>query len=102
MMAKCDIKRRPTERIKQKETWKEIRYRKWKWLDRILRQDNESIAKKALEWNLRGKKGRTTQNYMAKHSEGGSTASRKELARNKISDQKQDPMASFHKGPMPL
>jgi predicted AAA+ superfamily ATPase len=39
------------ERTKQTETWKEIRYRKWKWTRHILRQDNESIAKKALKWN---------------------------------------------------
>jgi hypothetical protein len=28
--------------------------------------------------------------------------SREELARNKISEQKQEPMVSFHIGPMPL
>jgi hypothetical protein len=27
---------------------------KWKWTGCILRQDNESIAKKAIEWNLQG------------------------------------------------
>jgi hypothetical protein len=27
------------------------RYRKWKQIGHILRQDNESIAKKALKWN---------------------------------------------------
>jgi hypothetical protein len=37
------------ERTKQKKIWKEIRYRKW--IGNILRQDNENIAKKALEWN---------------------------------------------------
>jgi hypothetical protein len=35
-------------RTKQKETWKE-RNQKWKWTDHTLRQDDESIAKKALE-----------------------------------------------------
>jgi hypothetical protein len=41
-------------RTKQKEIWKEIRYRKWKWIGHILRQENKSIAKKALEWNPQG------------------------------------------------
>jgi hypothetical protein len=41
-------------RTKQKEIWKEIRYRKWKWIGYILRQGNESIAKKALELNPQG------------------------------------------------
>jgi hypothetical protein len=40
------------DRTKQKETWKEIRYQKWKWIGHILTQDNESIAKKAFECNL--------------------------------------------------
>jgi hypothetical protein len=35
-------------RTMQKEIWKEIRYRKWKWIGHTLRQENESIAKKAL------------------------------------------------------
>jgi hypothetical protein len=36
-----------------------IRYQKWKWIGHILRQDNESIDKKALEWNLQaGRRGR--------------------------------------------
>jgi ribosome assembly protein YihI (activator of Der GTPase) len=48
------------------------------------------------------RKKRETQEYMAKHSEDGSRTSREELARNKSSEQEQDPMASFHKGPMPL
>jgi hypothetical protein len=39
---------------------------------------------------------------MAKYSEDGSRTSREDLARNKSSEQEQDPMASFHKGPMPL
>jgi hypothetical protein len=34
-------------KTKQKEFWKEIRHRKWKWIGHILRQDNESTAKKA-------------------------------------------------------
>jgi hypothetical protein len=34
------------ERTRQKETWKEIRYQKWKWIGHMLRQDNESIDKK--------------------------------------------------------
>jgi ribosome assembly protein YihI (activator of Der GTPase) len=50
----------------------------------------------------RRKKKRKTQDYMAKHSEDGSRTSREELAGNKSSEQEQDPMASFHKGPMPL
>jgi hypothetical protein len=41
-------------RTKQKEIWKEIRYRKWKSIGRTLRQENESIAKKALQWNPQG------------------------------------------------
>jgi hypothetical protein len=41
-------------RTKQEKIWKEIRYRKWKWVGHILRQENESIAKKALEWNPQG------------------------------------------------
>jgi hypothetical protein len=32
----------------EKKTWKGIRYRKWKWIGYILRQYDESIAKKAL------------------------------------------------------
>jgi hypothetical protein len=48
------------------------------------------------------KEKRKTQDYMVKHSEDGSRTSREELAGNKISEQKQDPMASFHKGYMPL
>jgi ribosome assembly protein YihI (activator of Der GTPase) len=39
---------------------------------------------------------------MAKHSEDGSRTSREELAGNKSSEQEQDPVVSFHKGPMPL
>jgi hypothetical protein len=39
---------------------------------------------------------------MSKHSEDGSRTSREELAGNKISEQKQDLMASFYKSPMPL
>jgi ribosome assembly protein YihI (activator of Der GTPase) len=48
------------------------------------------------------KKKRKTQEYMAKHSDDGSRTSREELAGNKSSEQEQDPMVSFHKGPMPL
>jgi ribosome assembly protein YihI (activator of Der GTPase) len=48
------------------------------------------------------RKKRKTQDFMAKHSEDGSRTSREELAGNKSSEQEQDPMASFHKGPMPL
>jgi hypothetical protein len=40
------------ERLKQKEIWREKIYRKW--ICHILRQDNESIAKKALDWNRQG------------------------------------------------
>jgi ribosome assembly protein YihI (activator of Der GTPase) len=43
-----------------------------------------------------------TQDYMAKRSEDGSRTSREELAGNRGFEQEQDPMASFHKGPMPL
>jgi hypothetical protein len=86
------------ERTKQKEIWKEIRYRKWKWIGHILRQDNDIIAKKA----RKEEEEKRTQDYMAKHSEDGSRTSREQLAANKISEQKQDPMASFHKGPMCL
>jgi hypothetical protein len=50
----------------------------------------------------RRKKKWKTQDYVAKHSEYGSRTLREELAGNKISEQKQDPMASFHKAPMPL
>jgi hypothetical protein len=37
-----------------------ITYQKWKWIGHIVRQDNESIAKKALELNPQGgrRKGR--------------------------------------------
>jgi hypothetical protein len=42
------------KRTNKKETWKEIRYRKRKRIGHILRQDNDSIAKKALEWNPQG------------------------------------------------
>jgi ribosome assembly protein YihI (activator of Der GTPase) len=52
--------------------------------------------------SARRKKKRKTQDYMAKHSEDGSRSSREELAGNKSSEQEQDPMASFHKGPVPL
>jgi hypothetical protein len=38
-------------RNEQKEIWKEIRYRKWKWVGHTMRQENENIANKALEWN---------------------------------------------------
>jgi hypothetical protein len=95
-VAKCDSLSNENlwERTKQKETWKELRYRKWKWIGHILRQDNECIANKALEWNPQGGK---TQDYMAKHSDDGSRSSREELAGNK-----QDPMANFHKGRMTL
>jgi hypothetical protein len=44
------------------------------------------------------KKKRKTQDYMAKHSDDGSRISREEPAENKVSEQKQVPMASFHKG----
>jgi hypothetical protein len=50
----------------------------------------------------RRKKKRKTQDYMVKYSDDGSRTSREELARNKSSEQEQDPMASFHKGPKPL
>jgi hypothetical protein len=40
------------EIIKQKEILRERIYRKW--ICHILRQDNESIAKKALHWNRQG------------------------------------------------
>jgi hypothetical protein len=39
---------------------------------------------------------------MVKHSEEGSRIQKEELAGNKISEQKQYPMASVHKDPMPL
>jgi hypothetical protein len=39
---------------------------------------------------------------MAKYSEDGSRTLREELAGNKISEQKQDLMVSFHEGPMLL
>jgi hypothetical protein len=42
------------ERDKQRVTWKGIRYRKWKWISHILRQDKGSIAKKVLECNSQG------------------------------------------------
>jgi hypothetical protein len=42
------------KRTKQKQTWKEIRQRKWKWIGHTLRQDGESIGKKALDWNPQG------------------------------------------------
>jgi hypothetical protein len=58
------------------------------------------MAKKALAWNPRGR--RKTQDYMAKHSEDRSRISREELAANKILEQIQDPMVSFHTQPMPL
>jgi hypothetical protein len=48
------------------------------------------------------KKKRETKDYMAKHSGDGSRTSKEELAGNKISEQKQDVMARFHKSPMPL
>jgi hypothetical protein len=67
-----------------------------------LRKENENIAKKALEWNRKRKKKRKTQDYMAKHSEDGSRTSREELTGNKSSEQKQEQMVSFHKGPLPL
>jgi hypothetical protein len=35
------------ETTKENEIWKQIRYRKWKWIGHILGQDNESIANKA-------------------------------------------------------
>jgi ribosome assembly protein YihI (activator of Der GTPase) len=50
----------------------------------------------------RRKKKKKTQDYMAKHSEDGSRTSREELAGNKSSEQEQNPVVSFHKGPMPL
>jgi hypothetical protein len=73
-------------RTKKKEIWKEIRYRKWNWTDYILRQENESIAKKALGWNPQGgrRRGRPKITYLAKHSEDGSRTSRAELAENSL------------------
>jgi hypothetical protein len=50
----------------------------------------------------RRKKERKTQDYKVKHSEDGSTTSMEELAGNKISEHKEDLMATFHKGPMSL
>jgi hypothetical protein len=41
-------------RTKQNEIWKHIRYQKWIWIGHTLRQENESIGKKALEWNPQG------------------------------------------------
>jgi hypothetical protein len=41
-------------RTEQKEIWKEIRCQSWKCIGHILRQENESIAKKVLEWNPQG------------------------------------------------
>jgi hypothetical protein len=43
----------------------------------------------------RRKNKRKTQDYTAEHSEDGSRTSREEFPGNKISEQKQDPMASF-------
>jgi hypothetical protein len=63
-------------------------------------QDNESIAKKVLEWKLQVGR-RKTQDYMAKHSDNERT-SWEELSGNRIYTQKQDPMANFRKGPKPL
>jgi hypothetical protein len=71
-------------RNEQKEIWKEIRYRKWKWIGHILRQENESIAKKALEWN-RKEEEEEDPGLQAKHSEDGSRTSREELAGSKSS-----------------
>jgi hypothetical protein len=55
-VAKCDSLSNENlwERTKHKETWKEIRYRKWKWIGHTLRQNNECIANKVLEWNPQG------------------------------------------------
>jgi hypothetical protein len=68
-----------------------------------LRQDNESIAKKALEWNPqeRRRKGRARITWrsgvrMEAEHQGKSWLEIKSL------EQKQDLMVSFHKGPMPL
>jgi hypothetical protein len=47
-------------------------------------------------------KERKTQDYMVKYSEDGSRTSREEVAGNKISEQKEDLMTSFRRGPMPL
>jgi hypothetical protein len=78
-------------RTKQKEIWKEIRYQKWKWIGHILRQENESIAKEALEWNLQGggRRGtpriiwRSTVRMEAEH-QGKSWPEIKALSKNRI------------------
>jgi hypothetical protein len=51
-------------RTERKEIWKEIRYRKWKWIDHILSQENESIAKKSLEWNTQGGRRGRPRNFL--------------------------------------
>jgi hypothetical protein len=78
-------------RTEQKEIWKEIRYRKWKWIGHILRQEIESIAKKALEWNPQGgrRRGRpritwrSTVRMVAEH-QGKSWPEIKALVKNRI------------------
>jgi hypothetical protein len=78
-------------RTKQKEIRKEISYRKWKWIGHILRQENESIAKKALEWNPQGggRRGRpritwqSTVKMEAEH-QGKSWPEIKALSKNRI------------------
>jgi hypothetical protein len=64
----------------------------------ILRHSKESPQVEP----ARRKKKRKTQDYMVKHGEDESRTTREELAGNKSSEQEQDLMASFHKGPMPL
>jgi hypothetical protein len=89
-------------RTKQKEIWEEIRYQKWKRIGHILRQERKYSKESLRGEPARRKKRRKTQDYMAKHSEDGSRTSREEMAGNTSSEQERDPMASFHKGPMPL
>ena len=55
------------DQITNKELWKrakqlrinlQIRKRKWGWLGRTLRNPSEDTARRALEWNPQGKRGR--------------------------------------------
>jgi hypothetical protein len=78
------------ETAKQKETWK-MRYQKWKWIDHILRQDDKSIPKKALEWNQQGgrRKGRPRNTWrstvrMEAEHQGKNWPKIKSLSKNKI------------------
>jgi hypothetical protein len=76
--------------------------------DKIPKMEMDKPYTEAIKWKYSKESPRVeparrkTQYYMAKHSEDGSITWREELAGNKRSEQEQDPIENFHKGPMSL